>query len=370
MLYLFNLLSLYFYVLYFSNGKVKHAAIFVICSFVSITTHPFSLLITLALNAHFLIFRGKAGGPDMVRRWLYAQAAVGLSSLPFIIIHLKRASEGFGSWVYSSELATANFDTLVEMFFNFNYSYNLQFIHSMNIRLFEAVLYYLQYLFPAGILLGIASIKNNKNSHYLYLLVFISIFPVAALYIVSYYYKPMFAFRYLYLFHIGLIALFTAGLTSIKANTARRALIALVIIYLSVVNAMAWHRDSPHKWREAMKIVADNYAKGDVILIFHDGSHDPVNFYLPGGGQQGWDIKMIPFAPRYVFKTGQSPEEKEKQAYDAIAPLIKDYRRAWLVLNGSSDPENVVINMFKKFCPNTISFGYNAPILNLFVLSQ
>jgi uncharacterized membrane protein len=369
MLVMLNVASIYAFIRMTGRSSVPVIILYVGASALAVLTHPFSLYIILAENIAF--FAGKYADREFsytVRKWIGVQCVVAAIILPYLVLFVQALNQGFGSYIYVSAIAQATPKTLFHTFVNFNYSFTANFAGAVSLPVWGKPILYSLFIFPAIAINGIFSGKSTGRIAPGLLFAFSSLVPVVAVYAFSVYYRPVFLFRYLFVFSAGYLFLVAAGLYTIRNAYLKYVLLVYVLaVSFTLDTFVLSSHEYQDKWRDMIQIVKKEFKEGDIIVIFPDGTSDPVNYYLAQeGGADRYPVKALPFVPRDMVMELRDRFLIENRVNEAMEPILKDRKRAWLVLNRTSDPREIILEYFKKKGPGSISISNIAPSLYLF----
>jgi mannosyltransferase len=185
-------------------------------------------------------------------------------------------------------------------------------------------------LWPLTVLLGFLALRENKkvSPETIYILLSILV-PIAAAFVVSVTYKPLFVSRYLIL-TIPSLYIFIGWIFSTYPEALRKLLTAILIFsMLAALAVEAYSPTAPVKedYRDATQYLNQNAAPQDIIILSAPFTVYPVEYYYRGPSE----IETLPMWNRFV--TGPIPGFDENTLPDQVNTLKGTHEKAYVLLS-------------------------------------
>jgi mannosyltransferase len=181
--------------------------------------------------------------------------------------------------------------------------------------------------------------------------------PVLAPWIWSYIGVPILIPRIAIATLAPLIIVAAFGVEAIRPRWASAAL-GLMLIF--AFGAQSWdytHRLTKEDWRSAAAAIKRAAQPGDLLLFHQASRRTGVDYYLPQ------PAAAIAGFPSRRFRADETIDPAE---LDALADVVRPYRRVWLVLANSRDPHRLIERTLKQTFALRQSEEYRHVELRLF----
>ncbi|MBI4149373.1 glycosyltransferase family 39 protein [Candidatus Woesearchaeota archaeon] len=304
LLLLLTLSSMYFYVQFYRERKLRNAILYLICSLLLLYSHAYAVFIVLVQNAHYMAMRYAYRLP--MKRWAWMQGVMLALYIPWILALPGLVAMGLYTWIPKPTL--------------FTLSYALYAFPAGEIFSILGLILVLVCLALAGILIR-QSRKSGLHREMLLLAVW-AIAPIFASFIFSVLVTPIFTVKYVMISSLPFYILISLPLLRMKMAT--RIIVVSSILLLSVLLVYNQANTiSKDPWREISGYVRAN-EQGEPILVIDDYESLPFSYYY----------QPECFAERDVFgcleAKGIYPVKEEKQ----IEALPHDF---WLILSNKDN---------------------------------
>lgn len=308
-----SLLSIYCF-LRLPRGGRRVAVGYVVASGLLLYTHFYGLLIVAAQNLHML-WRAPADQTLTVRRWLGLQLAVLALFAPwsiFFVLQLVTIQSGF--WIPEPTL-----DSLKETFLVYSNDHIILLV-----------------AFGCLALLGLTLYRRDR-AHSVQLLCLVIATTILVPFVVSTFSTPVYYTRYTIVASAAFLVLVSAGIQRLPFRPVRIAVLWAVVA-ISAAQLGGYYREQTNApWRELAGVV-DGEARPTDLVLFNDSSYEEL---VRGYYSSRKELHTRGFNVSIGLQTERSSDDSSEQVED-LDSITATYRRVWLVLYKSNDPEGAI----------------------------
>ncbi|MBI2252634.1 MAG: glycosyltransferase family 39 protein [Armatimonadetes bacterium] len=258
--------SLYYFLLFLENNKIKNRLFYLFFSILSIYTHYFSFFIILAENIYFL-YNYKIHKKNFVL-WIILQLIILISFLPWIKF-----------FIFQTQAQDFSLRDAPNLFSSLNLIFNLTFSSMLT---YYKINFIFLFFFPLGLLiLGVFNFKYQKN---FWIICFF--LPLILVFLISQSNLKIFEYKYFIIILPAFFSLMALGLEKLNKKLAS-ALIGFFII-LNLFSLYLHHFNLEFQnqpWRSAAGLLNQNAKKDDLIIIHPSMFYAPLAYYYQGSSE-------------------------------------------------------------------------------------
>lgn len=302
LLFLFTLLSMYFYLKLGDNFSKRAIFSYLVSSVLLIYSHLYGLLILLVQNVHQL----STNRHSKLKSWLLLQAIILIFYIPWLLQLPQIISKGLHSWIQKPslvDLASLHYKFLAGEVFSFP-GWLLMLVYTFMV---------LKYFY--------------KPKRLVFLLSWILI-PILVPYAYSLVFTPIFTAKYVVIASLPLYLISGYSFFCMKKHT--RIIIFMLIMILSGFTLnLQYNTITKDSWKEVSRFIQSNMHEGDKMLIIAPYEVLPLAYYFEPNCFKNIDIYRCLYL-RSVYGV---------ESVEQISEFNGEY--VWLILSRDQNVKNV-----------------------------
>ena len=354
---LLTLLSFYYFIRLRREKGVRSTAGYMVWTILLMYTHIYGLFIVMAQNIYAISASVSSKNKTALGKWIALQAILLSLYLPWLhslMGQVMKVEEGY--WIPAPTL----FSIVVSFTEYAGSVYSLLllvlpvFLLLVPLKRYTENVRVTNHVAPVGYPSG----QQEESAFWSITLLSIWLFtPIVMPFIISLFSRPIYHFRYTIGASVAFYLLAAAGIDRIRSKPAKMLLICAIVLS-SLANVWGYYKTT-HKaqWREVGMYLNEKAKSGDLVLIIPRGGRTGGRTRgksVSGGDHPGARGNQFPalseVAFDYYFKRPdvakkifriRTEKRLRGQDIDELYPLVRNYRRVWVILRRGADIEGL-----------------------------
>lgn len=339
-----TLFSMFCFVRLFDKGSIAISTAYILSSTLLLYTHVFGVFVLVAQNAYWLILYllAKDQHEPSLKRWILLQVAMVILFAPWIgVLWAQVFKVQGGFWIPTPSLRSiagslksySGSAFLLPVFLV---------LSSFSVVTCERARGSIQKSSLSKSIGGFHWSIRLRNKTNLLLMVWL-LTPIVLPFIISQFSMPIYITRATISASLAFYLFVAKGIANIH-NRSARAVIAGVVVLLSLLGLWNYYREvNNEQWRDVAVYVDQHANQGD-LLLFNAGfcQENAFDYY-----SKRTDLikKPFPEATKDIFNFSTV----ENEDIEGLMPIAQDYERVWVILSHSRDRYGLITEKLSEF---------------------